>query len=78
MVNTLLIRSYVFLDSKYSMLKDMQLSFLSNGLVYVVGTVFILAIIENFEANPYVAKLTANCLTFLSNCAIRNIFFRKK
>ncbi len=76
-INTILIRRYVFIESKYKILKDIQLSFLSSGLMFGFGMFFLWGLVEFFNINPYLAKLIANVFTFACNYLIRKFFFRK-
>jgi len=77
-VNTILIRKYVFQDSRFSLTTDLQLSFASNSVMFVLGMVVLWGFVELTAMNPYGAKLFANGTTFVANYVIRAVFFRKK
>jgi len=76
-INTFLIRLYVFKDSKFNLLRDIQLSLLSSGLMFGFGMIILWVMVEFLNLNPYVAKLIANAFTFSANYIIRKVFFRK-
>ena len=77
-VNTILIREYVFQESRFPLGTDLQLSLVSNALMFVLGMIFLLGLVELGGINPYGAKLLANGATFVANFIIRAVFFRKK
>jgi putative flippase GtrA len=77
-VNTILIREFVFQDSRFSLAKDLQLSFASNALMFALGMMMLWGLVELSEMNPYGAKLVTNGTTFIANYVIRAVFFRKK
>lgn len=76
-INTILIRRFVFVDSKFNLLKDIQLSFLSSGLMFGIGMVMLWGMVEILNINPYLAKLITNGFTFIVNYIIRKFYFRK-
>ena len=76
-INIILIRRYVFIDSKYNLLTDIQLSFLSNGLMFGFGMTVLWGLVEFINMNPYLAKFITNAFTFSVNYIIRKLFFRK-
>jgi putative flippase GtrA len=77
-VNTVLIREFVFTDSKFSLATDLQLSFVSNALMFALGMAILWVLVELNGMNPYGAKLLTNGTTFVANYVIRAEFFRKK
>jgi putative flippase GtrA len=77
-VNVLLIRRFVFLDARFSLLVDLQLSFMSNAVMLALGMLLLWALFTLANMNPYVAKVAANCVTFLINYLIRKVFFGER
>lgn len=77
-VNTILIREFVFQDSRFSLTTDLQLSFTSNTVMFALGMVMLWGLVELSKMNPYGAKLVTNGTTFIANYVIRTVFFRKK
>lgn len=77
-VNVLLIRWFVFSDSRFNLHTDILISVLANGLMLCVGMVLLWLMVEFFLFNPYLAKFFANCITFVLNYITRLVFFRKK
>jgi putative flippase GtrA len=76
--NVLLIREFVFKDSRFRLVTDLQLSFASNALIFGLGMSMLWLFIEVEQMGPYSAKLLTNGVTFGINYAIRVVFFRKK
>ena len=77
-VNVLLIRTFVFTDSRFRLGTDLQLSLASNGLMFGVGMSMLWGLVELAAMNPYGSKLLANGTTFFVNYMIRKVFFRMK
>lgn len=77
-VNTILIRNFVFQESKFSLQADLQLSLVSNSMIFILGMMMLWVLIELSEMNSYGAKLLTNGVTFIANYLIRAFFFRKK
>lgn len=77
-VNVMLIREFVFQDSRFRLSTDLQLSFASNGLMFGFGMGMLWVLVELAAMNPYGAKLLTNGTTFFVNYMIRAVFFRKK
>jgi len=77
-VNVILIRRFVFTDSRFRLITDLKLSFVSHGAMFGVGMVILSVLVEFMEGNVYVAKLISNGTTFLMNYLIRTHFFRTK
>ncbi len=77
-VNTILIREFVFQDNRFSLMADLQLSFVSNSVMFALGMTMLYGLIELGGINPYGAKLMTNGTTYVLNYVIRVIFFRKK
>lgn len=76
-VNVILIRRFVFRDSRYSLPVDIQLTIASNGIMLFFGMLLLLVLVEYLEVDSYWAKLAANTVTFVLNYATRVFFFRK-
>jgi len=77
-VNVILIRQFVFTNSRFRLGTDLQLSFVSNALMFMLGMGVLWGLVEIAAMNPYGAKLLANGATFVANYALRAIYFRKK
>lgn len=77
-VNTILIREFVFQDSRFPLTTDLQLSFTSNAVMFALGMAMLWGLVELSKMNPYGAKLVTNGTTFIANYVIRTVFFRKK
>lgn len=77
-VNVLLIRRFVFTNSRFSLTKDILLTFMANGGMLIFGTVLLWLLVVIVSANPYGAKLAVNGITFVMNYATRAIFFRRR
>ena len=77
-VNVLLIRRFVFTDSRFSLGTDLKLSFVSNALMFGFGMGLLWVLVDALSANPYGAKLLSNGTTFTLNYVIRTVFFRTK
>lgn len=77
-INVLLVRRFVFTDSRFALLTDVQLSLLANGLMFLLGMGLLWALTTLALINPYAAKLLGNAITFCLNYAVRALFFRKK
>jgi len=77
-VNVVLIRRFVFKNSRFSLSTDLNLTLMSNGSMLVLGMGVLWLLVEHLGISPYWAKLIVNGLTFVINYIIRAIFFRKK
>jgi putative flippase GtrA len=77
-VNVLLIRKFVFPDSRFRLRTDLPLTFIANGAMLFVGMTFLWLFVDILSINPYGAKLLANGITFILNYVTRAVFFRKK
>lgn len=77
-INVVLIRKFVFQDSRFRLQTDLQLSFASHGLMFGLGMGLLWLLVEFKEMNPYLAKLVTNGTTFTLNYVLRAVFFRKK
>jgi putative flippase GtrA len=77
-VNILLIRKFVFPNSRFKLKADLLLTFVINGLMLGVGMCLLWVLVNLVLINPYGAKLLANGVTFTLNYIIRAVFFRKK
>lgn len=76
--NVLLIRRFVFPDSRFEFGTDLLLTILANGTMLGVGMGLLWALVEELAVNPYLAKLLVNGLTFILNYVTRSIFFTVK
>jgi putative flippase GtrA len=77
-INTILIRRFVFSDSRFSFLSDLKLSLISNGMMFGVGMAVLWGLVRILAIDPYFAKIITNGFTFFVNYLIRIVFFRKK
>lgn len=77
-VNVLLIRRFVFPDSRFKLSADLPLTFAANGAMLGVGMGLLWVLVDLLSVNPYGAKLLANGTTFILNYVTRAVFFRKK
>lgn len=77
-VNVLLIRKYVFPDSRFKLSADLPLTFAVNGAMLGVGMGLLWVLVDLLSVNPYGAKLLTNGTTFMLNYVTRAVFFRKK
>jgi len=77
-VNVLLIRKYVFTESRFKLSADLPLTFAVNGAMLGVGMGLLWVLVDMLTVNPYWAKLLANGTTFVLNYVTRAVFFRKK
>jgi len=77
-VNLLLIRRFVFTNSRFKLSADLPLTFAVNGALLGVGMGLLWVLVNSFSINPYGAKLLTNGITFMLNYVIRAVFFRKK
>jgi putative flippase GtrA len=77
-VNVLLIRKFVFPNSRFKLSADLPLTFAVNGLMLGMGMGLLWVFVNALSINPYGAKLLANGITFILNYIIRAVFFRKK
>lgn len=78
MINVILIRIFVFPESRFRLGADILLTNLTNGAALGLGMGILWVQIEVLSVNPYWAKLVTNGLTFVLNYATRSILFRKK
>lgn len=76
-VNVILIRTFVFPNSRFRLGTDLPLTFLVNGTMLGLGMGILWLLIELASANPYWAKLLTNGTTFVLNYVTRAVFFRK-
>lgn len=77
-VNVLLIRRFVFPDSRFKLSTDLPLTFAANGAMLGVGMGLLWLLVDVLSINPYGAKLVANATTFMLNYMTRAVFFRKQ
>jgi len=78
MINVILIRTFVFTDSRFRLGLDILLTIFANGVMLGLGMVILWIQIDLLSINPYWAKLVTNGLTFVLNYVTRSIYFRKK
>lgn len=77
-INVILIRIFVFPDSRFSIGIDLGLSVLALGLMFIVGMLILWILVDVFGFHPYGSKLFANGLTFMLNYIFRLVFFSLK
>ena len=75
--NVVLIRRYVFTNSRHSLPKDFLLTIAANGLMLLLGMGMLWFLVEHWSMNPYLAKLFANAVTFALNYVTRITFFTR-
>lgn len=77
-ITVILIRAFVFPDSRFRLGADLQLTFVTNGAMFVLGMGMLWVLIYFAALNPYFAKLLTNGTTFVLNYVVRAVFFRAK
>lgn len=77
-INVILIRIFVFPDSRFRLGSDIFLTIFANGAMLGLGMAILWIQIDVLSINPYWAKLVTNSLTFVLNYMTRLMFFRKK
>jgi putative flippase GtrA len=77
-VNLILIRKFVFPNSRFQLITDLPLTLLLNGAMLGLGMGMLWLLVELVSINPYWAKLLVNGTTFILNYLTRAVFFRKK
>jgi putative flippase GtrA len=77
-VNVLLIRNYVFPDSRFSLRKDLPLTLIVNIVIFLFGMIVLWILIDYFSIGPYISKILVSGLTVTLNYIIRTTFFRTK
>ena len=77
-VNVLLIRKFVFPNSRFKLITDLPLTLAVNGAILGVGLFLLWLFTSVLSINPYGAKLLSNGITFVINYVIRTVFFRSK
>lgn len=76
--NVLLIRSFVFRESRHSLPVDIILTIMANGMVFFIGLILLWVLVEGMRLDPYITKLIANGVTFILNYVIRTYYFSRK
>jgi putative flippase GtrA len=76
--NVMMIRAFVFPDSRFRLTTDLQLTLLMNGLVFWLGMAILWILIELVTMSHLTAKLLANGLTLIANYVTRTMFFGKR
>jgi putative flippase GtrA len=74
-VNVLLLRKFVFALPRFSLGKDVVLTWMSNGMMFAIGMAIFWILIEIFSVNHYWAKLLSSGLTFMLNYLVRLRYF---
>ena len=77
-INVVLIRVFVFPDSRFRLAADISLTFAANGAMLVLGMGALWLLVEVALVNPYWAKLLTNGTTFALNFITRTVIFRNK
>lgn len=77
-INVILIRAFVFPDSRFRLGTDVPLTFVTNGVMFILGMGLLWLLIELASVNPYWAKLLTNGTTFVLNYVTRAAFFRRR
>lgn len=77
-VNVILIRAFVFPNSRFRLGEDVLLTVAANGAMLGLGTGMLWVLVDSLSVNPYGAKLLTNGATFVLNYVTRAVFFRKK
>lgn len=76
-LNVILIRAFVFPDSRFRLRRDVFLTIGANGTMLGIGMGFLWILVDALHINPYWAKLFTNGLTFVLNYVTRAKFFKK-
>ncbi len=77
-VNVILIRAFVFPDSRFMLGKDVFLTVAANGIMLGLGSGILWILVDELHSNANWSKLFTNGVTFVLNYATRAIFFREK
>lgn len=77
-VNVILIRQFVFTDSRFQLGHDVLFTVVINGIILSLGMGVLWVLVEALNVNPYWAKLVTNSVTFIFNYLIRLFYFRKR
>jgi putative flippase GtrA len=77
-LNVILIRTFVFPDSRFTLRSDVLLTMATNGAMFILGIGMLWVSVDLLSINPYFAKLLVNGVTFVLNYVVRIVFFRKK
>ena len=75
-INVLLIRRYVFQQTRFKLGVDLAMTWVSNGAVLGIGTFALWFLVDVVGINTYWAKFISNVLTFVVNYIIRITIFR--
>jgi putative flippase GtrA len=76
--NVILIRTFVFRESRFHLGRDLLLTAPFNGVILGLGMAVLWVLVDVITINPYWAKLLTNGVTFVLNYITRAVFFRKK
>ena len=77
-INLLLIRKYLFVNSRFGLSDDVFLTLVFYSLTLLVSSVMLIFFINIIEFNPYTAKIISNLFTLLLNYILRIKFFTIK
>ena len=77
-INVILIRAFVFPDSRFRLGQDVLLTVAANGAMLGFGMGVLWMLVDALHVNLYWAKLLTNGVTFVLNYVTRSVFFRKK
>ncbi len=77
-INVLLIRRYVFQQTRFKLGVDLAMTWVSNGAMLGVGMFALWALVDVVGINTYWAKFISNGLTFVLNYISRITIFRLK
>jgi putative flippase GtrA len=77
-INAVLIRKWVFDNHRFEARSDFVLTFLTNVLVFAMGTWLLTWLVNAWRIDVYLAKGLSNAMTFGCNFAIRASIFRKR
>ena len=72
--NVVLLRRF-FKKGRFSLLKDIWLTFLANGAVLTVGFGLYIGFLTYFDIGPLISKLVSNSITFTLNLILRKKIF---
>ena len=76
-VNVILIRVFVFTDSRFRLGQDVLLTVAVNGAMLVLGMGVLWTLVDALHVNPHLSKLLTNTVTFVLNYVTRAVFFRR-
>lgn len=77
-INVLLIRRYVFQQTRFKLGVDLAMTWVSNGVMLGVGMFALWGLVDVVGINTYWAKFVSNGLTFVLNYITRITIFGLK